>query len=131
MLFETLSQTQIFWNLALIGFVSGFIFDLSTYVVFLCKKNKIVKILFDFFATILVFLCFYFIVSKIDYGTIRLYHLFAFFAFFAIQRISLGKIIAKFFDWCYNIFIKTLQKILKREKHSTKDDKTTKSKLSV
>lgn len=131
MLFETLSHPQIFWYLALIGFLSGLFFDFSAYIVFLCKKNKVVKIVFDFFSTVAVFFIFYIAVSKIDYGSIRFYHLLAFLSFFTIQRITLGKIIAKLFDWCYNIFIRALQKISKRKSHTTKDDKTTKSNFNI
>ncbi len=130
MLFETLSQPQIFWFLALIGFLSGFIFDISGYIVFLCKKNKIVKIILDFLASLTTFFVFYLAVSKIDFGAVRAYHLLAFLSSFSTQRISLGNIIAKLFDWCYNLFTKIIQKIFKRQP-LTKDDETTKPDNSI
>lgn len=131
MLFETLSQPQIFWTLALFGFLSGFVFDVSAYIVFLCKKNKIIKTIFDFFASICVFCIFYLIVLKIDYGAVRIYHILTYFLSVLLQRICLGNIIANFFDWCYNIFINIIKKKLKRQKYLTKDDKTTKSNNAI
>lgn len=121
MLFETLSQPHIFLSLALIGFVSGFVFDISGYIVFLCKKNNVVKIVLDFLASLATFAIFYFAVSYLEYGNIRFYHLLSFVSSFSAQRITLGNIIAKFFDLCYNQFTKLMQRLLKRT-HKTKED---------
>lgn len=111
MLFETLLQPQIFLFLALWGFVCGFLYDISAYIIFLCKNNKIVRIVFDFICTMCVFLIFYYCVLRIDYGDLRFYHGLTFGLFLILQRITLGKLIAKVFDRCYTLFIKVCEKI--------------------
>lgn len=125
MLFETLSQPQIFLYLTLVGFMSGFVFDVCSYIVFLCNNNKVVKAIAEFFASLTTFLLFYFAVLKVDFGAVRAYHMLAFFSSFSVQRISLGNIIAKFFDWCYNLFVNTINKIFKRQIKNTEDETNT------
>jgi uncharacterized protein YacL len=128
MLFETLSQPKIFAFLAMAGFLTGFVFDVSNYILWLCKKNKIVQIATDFLATMISFVIFYLVVLKLNYGSVRLYQIFAFVITFIIQRITLGKIIANFFDWCYNLFTKILQKLLKglqKKKHEKHNNQPT------
>lgn len=113
MLYETVFQTKIFFFMLLIGFGCGFIYDVCFYIVFLCKNNKIVRVVFDFLGTLIIFAIFYFAVLKLDYGDFRAYHFFVFTAFLLLQRYTLGKIIAKLLDKCYNIFIKLFEKIAK------------------
>lgn len=122
MLYETLNQPIICLFLILIGFVSGFVYDVSNYIVFLCKNNKIVKIIFDFLSTIIVSIIFYVSIVQFDYGDFRLYHFVLFFAFLLLERISLGKLIAKLIQICYNFITKTfalLRRILWKKKEKT------------
>lgn len=113
MLFETASQPLVFALLLLTGFLCGFLYDLAGYIVFLCKKNKIVQIVFDFVSSILIFAIFYLAVLNWDFGEFRLYHYFAFFSGLIFQRYTLGKFIAKLLDKCYNLFVKLTQKMVK------------------
>ena len=113
MLYETLSQPKIFLFLALIGFASGFLYDVSSYIIFLCNKNKVVKIVFNFLATICTFVVFYIAVLVLDYGELRFFHFVTFWLFLSIQRITLGNIIANFIDKCYTFLTKLIQKMLK------------------
>lgn len=113
MLFETSNQPQIFLLLVIAGFFCGFVYDMSTYIIFLCKKNKVVQIIFDFIASIAVFAIFYACVLFWDYGEMRFFHFFAFFSSLVFQRYTLGKFIAKLFDKCYNLFIKLFENIVK------------------
>lgn len=113
MLFETLFQPKIFFFLMLIGFASGFVFDVCGYFVFLCKNNKIVKIIFDFFGATIIFAIFYASVLMLDYGDFRLYHFLTFATFLLLQRYTLGKLIAKLLDTCYNAFVKIFEKLSK------------------
>lgn len=123
MLFETLSQPRVFALLFAIGFLSGFVFDATNYIVFLCNKNKTAKIVFDFFATLICFAVFFLATLKFDYGNIRLFHIFAFVLPLALQRKTLGNVIAKLFDWCYNLFKSILQKTLKGLRKKKDDEK--------
>lgn len=113
MLFETLFQPKIFFFLMLIGFASGFVYDICLYIVFLCKNNKIVKIIFDFLGTTIIIAIFYLSVVMLDYGDFRIYHFLTFTTFLLLQRYTLGKLIAKLLDKCYNVFIKIFEKISK------------------
>ncbi len=111
MLYETLNQPTIIFFLFLIGFSCGFLFDLKSYIVFLCRENKIVKIIFDFIFSIFVFSIFYLSVLKLDYGELRLFHFIIFFGSILLQRLTLGKLIAKLFNWCYTKFTNLTKKI--------------------
>ena len=102
MLYETLSQPKVFIFLFLIGFLCGFIFDFFTLFNFFCNKNKITRQLFIFLGTILSFIIFTESNLCINYGDMRFFPFFAFFGAMILQRISLGKILAKFMDKCYN-----------------------------
>jgi len=113
MLFETLFQPKIFFFLMLIGFASGFVYDICLYIVFLCKNNKIVKIIFDFLGTTIIIATFYFSVLYLDYGDFRAYHFLTFIIFLLLQRYTLGKLIAKLLDKCYNVFVKLFEMISK------------------
>ncbi|MGI5841995.1 MAG: spore cortex biosynthesis protein YabQ [Christensenellales bacterium] len=113
MLYETMSQPKIFLFLTLWGFASGFLYDISSYIIFLCNKNKIVKIVFNFLATICAFIVFHIAVLKLDYGELRFFHFVSFWLFLTFQRITLGNIIANFIDKCYTFFTKQIQKLLK------------------
>ena len=55
MLYETLNQPLICLILLLVGFLSGFIYDISNFILFLCKNNFVIKIILDFISTILCF----------------------------------------------------------------------------
>ena len=54
---------------------------------------------------------FLFSVNFTNYGEIRLYILASFFLGFAIERISIGTMLAKVFNFLYNIFSRLIKKI--------------------
>ncbi len=123
MLFETLNQPKVFLALACAGFLAGFFFDASNYITWLFNKSKIVQTVTDFFATVMSFAVFFLTVLFLDYGKVRLYHITIFVLMFFLQRITLGKLIAKFLNWCYNQFTKSMQKLLKRLQKKKKNGK--------
>lgn len=127
LLYETLSQPLIFIIVFAVGFLSGFLFDLENYLVFLCNKNKIVKIVLDFTLTLLCCFIFFLTILNQNYGELRFYEILAFAGGIFLERKSLGFVIAKFFTWCYTKFEKLIQKI--KEKAKAKDD-TRKSETS-
>jgi len=106
MLYQTTTQPLLCLYLLLLGFASGLVFDVSNYVVFLCKNNRVTKIVFDFLATIIVCAVLFGFVFLFDYGQMRVYHFLIFFTFLILQRITLGKLIAKFIQVCYNYLTK-------------------------
>ncbi len=120
MLGETLSQPFIFLMLILFGFGSGIIFDISNFIWKLSKCNKVLKHFLDFFATIFVFIIFFVCILNFNYGELRFYEFLVFFAFFAIERFSIGKLVEKIISLCYNQFIKLVNKINFRGKKNDK-----------
>lgn len=112
-LFETANQPLVLFCCILFGFLSGLIFDLGGLLCFLCKKNKIVQIICDLFSTLLCFFVAFCICYKLNFGQFRLYIPLIFFTFVYLERITLGKLVAKAYLKCYNVFEKIMQKILK------------------
>lgn len=109
MLFETLSQPKLLVILFLIGFLSGFVFDIINFIKFACNNNKITNIIFDFIGTLIDFAILFLTNLEINYGELRFFAISIFFIGFSLQRFTLGKILAKFFLWCYNVFIKFIR----------------------
>lgn len=122
MLNATSNQLLIFLFLALGGLVSGILFDLSNLISFLCNKNKIVKYVTDFFATVISFLIYVTINIHFNYGQHRLWTILSFFGLEIIERFTLGKILAKCFPWCYDNYIKLITKLSKLFKRRKKDE---------
>ena len=122
-LYETLNQPTILLYLILFGFLSGLLFDLAHIISFLCNKNKIITNILLFFATVVSFFILYVINSKINYGQFRLYIYIVFFLFVFLERISLGKSIAKTQSWCYNTFEKVVRLIKKFDYGKRKNKK--------
>lgn len=112
-LFETLNQPYIFMWLILSGFLCGILFDIAYIISFLCNNNKIAKNILQAVATVLCFFVLFIINLKINYGQIRIYVFAVFFICLFIERITLGKIIAKTRDWCYNVFKKFTKLLIK------------------
>ena len=116
MLNETLAQPLIFLMLILFGFASGIIFDISNFILKLCKNNKVLKHFLDFFACISVFGIFFLCIYTYSFGELRFYEFLVFFGFFSLERFSLGKIVEKIIEACYNAFVKLVNKINSRRK---------------
>lgn len=121
---ETLSQPLVFLIVLLIGFGSGLIYDLRSYIIFLCAKNKVLTIILDIISTLLVFAVFFYCNLKFNYGQFRFFVILSFFIGFLTERFSLGFCIAKIFSWCYNKFKESVASIygrFKKKESSTKN----------
>src|SRR5574344_1274038 len=114
LLYETLSQPLIFLIIFCIGLGSGIIFDLKSYMNFLCEKNKIMSIILDIISAILV--CGILFLSNLifNYGEFRFYILLAFTLGFLIERFTLGIFVKKFFSWLYFSSKNLIRKIFKK-----------------
>ena len=123
-LFETLNQPNILLFLVIFGFLSGFLFDFAYIISFLCNNNKIVENIVQFFAIFFSFLILFFVNLKTNYGQFRVYIFVVFFLFLSIQRITVGKLIAKSKIWCYNTFKKITKTILKVEENGQRKNKS-------
>lgn len=121
MLGETLSQPLIFLMLILFGFSGGIIFDICNFIWKMSKNNKILKHFLDFFGTIIVFLIFFICIFNFNFGELRFYEFLVFFTFFSLERFTIGKLVEKFIELCYNGFVKLVNKINQRgKKHDKK-----------
>lgn len=102
MLYETLSQPVILLILSSIGLFSGIIFDLKNILFCLFKKNKIINQFLLFFSILILFLIYYFVNLKINYGEIRFFSIFIFFLAFSIERFFVQNFLANKVLKCYN-----------------------------
>ena len=110
MLYETLNQPYLFLIFLLVGFFCGFIFDLGNLLKYLCNNKKIANTIIDFFQTSLMLIIVFFVNLKVNYGLFRLYPYIIVITFFCLQRLFIGKMVAKFYMLCYTSFIKNIQK---------------------
>lgn len=123
MLFETLSQPKLLLLFIIFGFLSGFVFDISNFIKVLTKNNKVINIILDFVSTIINALVLFVVNLYFNYGEIRLFAIAIFELGFTIQRLTLGKIFAKFFILLYNLVLKILKKLKNLFKKKQKDSK--------
>ena len=115
-LFETLSQPYILLWLICAGFCSGILFDFTTTICFLCNNNKIVNLIFNCISTILSFFILFIVNLHVNYGQFRIYIFAVFFLFLLLERVTIGKFVAKALKWCYNSFVRVIGKIIKHER---------------
>lgn len=122
MLYETLNHPRLFVIFVLAGFMCGFVFDVGNYVKFLFANKKIPSIFIDFIQTSISLFVAFFTNLFYNYGTIRFFPIIIFMIAFSLERLTLGKLIAKFYYSCYNA-LKRLSRKLWRHKND-KTDKT-------
>ena len=116
MLYSVQFQFSTFLMIFFVAFASSFLYDVSALIYQLTAKNNVVKNIFNFLATSVILIIFYLVVLSKNYGEMRWFCFLAAFLAIVIQRITFGKIIAKFYDLWYNAFEKIKQRINKRQK---------------
>lgn len=124
MLYETLSQPLILLLLLIFGFASGIVFDFANFFFILSQKNKTFRFFLDLISMVLVGLIFFLLVLKINYGEIRFYEIVMFASALFVERVLIGKIVAKFFGLCYNFFVRFLEKLKVFKKSKNDKEKT-------
>ena len=112
-LFETLSQPYIILFVIMSGFLSGLFFDISYIISFLCNDNKIVRNILEFISVVCAFVVLFIVNQIFLYGQFRLYVVTFFVLSLALEQFTLGKLIAKTRNWCYDIFRKFSQRMIK------------------
>lgn len=125
--FETTNQALLLFLCVFAGFLSGLIFDINGLFCFLCKNNKIVGIICDIISTFLCFCVAFAICYIFNFGQFRMFIPVIFWIFVYLERISLGKLVAKGYSKCYNAFVKISQRLTKvlykNKKNGTKEKK--------
>lgn len=111
MLYETLSQPLILLYVIVVGFLSGVVFDIATFLLTIFKQNKFLRHLLDFICTSVVCGIFFLLIFNLNYGEIRLWQVVCFVVSVVIERLSIGKLVAKGLLVCYTFFIKKLKKV--------------------
>ena len=101
MLYETLLQPQILFYISLLGFACGFLFDVKNFLMIFLRKKFFGHIL-DFVFTLLCAFLLMLLILDIWFGQVRLWHILAYASSLAIQRFTLGKLLAKKLEVCYN-----------------------------
>ena len=104
MLYETLSQPQIFFSLVCAGILCGFVFDLKNIVLFFLKRSK--KSFWyhfgDFLSTLTLFVVYFCVNLRTNFGILRFYSIFVFILSFFLQRFLIRFFFAKPISKCYN-----------------------------
>ena len=111
MLYETLSHPKLLVIFLLTGFVCGLVFDIGNFIKFLFCNKKTTSVILDFCQTALSILIAFLINLKLNYGEIIFFPVLIVLVSFIIERLTLGKIIAKFIFSCYNVIIKLNKKL--------------------
>lgn len=119
MLYATLNQPYLLLIFLLIGFASGLVFDIGNFIKFLCANKKIPSIILDVFETSICLVILFFSNLKYNLGQIRLFPLLVFFIFFSLERLTLGKMVAKIYLSCYNLFDKFKKRMFKKNTNET------------
>ena len=117
MLYETLSQPLIALILIVAGFFSGIFFDIANVLLLNIKSQKLQKIFKNILDCCCVLLCgsvFYIVVLFWAYGDVRIWQIILFGLAVCIERVTIGKLIAKIIVICYNNFIKFMKFIKKK-----------------
>ena len=123
MLYETLHHPKLLIIFILTGLSLGLLFDIGNFIKFLFSNKKIPSIIIDFIQTSISLLYLFMVNLKYNYGSIRLFPILIFFLSFSIERLTIGKIVAKFYLSCYNL----LTKFNKRLWSKIKNGKTNKT----
>ena len=101
-LYQTLNQLLIFLKIACAGIFSNFIIIFFDLINIKNKKFKFVNYFFQFFTYSIVFLIYFFLNLKLNYGQLRLYFFASYFFLFSFFRFLFKKILAKLKSRCYN-----------------------------
>ena len=117
MLYETLSHPTLALIFLLVGIVGGLIFDVGNFIKFLFANKKIPAIIIDFIQTCVCLFIIFIVNVKVNYGIIRLFPYLLFLTSFFIERITIGKVIAKFYLKCYNLLTKLNSKLWSKLKN--------------
>jgi hypothetical protein len=121
LLYETLTQPAVFFIILVIGIACGIIFDLRSYIVFLCANNKVVTIILDILSVLLSSIIFYLCVLGLNFGEFRFYIVLSFLLGILLERFTLGLFVAKISSWCYNKFKMLISKVFHGRKNEKKD----------
>lgn len=95
----------------LFGVLSGAIYGMSKFVVFVFKNNMIVQIVIDLIYSLGVGYSILIATNKLLYGEIRLYIIAAFVLGMWLERKTFGKLFAKVYLLVYNVGIKLVKRI--------------------
>lgn len=106
MLYETLSHPKLALIFLFLGLVGGLIFDIGNFIKFLFANKKLPCVILDIIQTSLCLFLIFIVNLKVNYGVVRLFPYILFLISFYLERISLGKIIAKIYLKCYNLLTK-------------------------
>ena len=117
MLYQTLDQPRLLMIFLLVGIGCGIIFDIGNFIKFLFANKKIPTIIIDFIQTSISIVLVFYINLKVNYGEVRLFPIIITMTSFSIERITLGKFIAKLYISCYNKLQKLNNKLWGKIKH--------------
>lgn len=99
------SQIMLFLKFCLIGFCFGSMFGLSNLLSMCFKNNAVFRLFLDLgICGAMLFLTTHYI-NILNMGELRIYIIFAIIIGILIERRTVGKLFAKFYNWLYNRFV--------------------------
>lgn len=102
MLFETQLHLSLLLIFLIAGLLGGVIFDIGNFIKFLFANKKIACVIIDIFETLIAGCVFLYSNINFNYGLIRAFPVIIYFLSFALERFTLGKLVAKIYLSCYN-----------------------------
>lgn len=120
MLFISNINNFAFFTLLYWGIIVGFLYEISVFVCKIIKNNLILRNFFDIVITLLGGFLFIFNINYVHFGYFRVYLLVTFLVGFVLERVSMGFLVAKSFDFVYNKTINIFRKIRRKGYDSRK-----------
>lgn len=118
MLYETLIQPRLLVIFLTLGFVFGLVFDVGNFIKFLFGNKKMSNFILDFLQTSLCLVMIFFVNLNCNFGQIRFFPVVLVLITFIIERLTLGKVVAKFYIFCYNKLNKLNNLIWRKSKNA-------------
>ena len=106
----------VFLNCVSVGIMTGLMSDLSYFIKKIFKQNLIINIVLDFCVYFIGMVFIFLTITKMHDGIFRIYDIVGFVFGVIIEKMSLSKLIAKFFDILYNKFTKVKRDLIRNEK---------------
>lgn len=113
MLYETLLQGKMFLAIMYFGIVAGVFLTAKKLIDKTTKKSKFLTCISDIVFMLVCTTLFLIAKTKFCYGEFRFFEISAFLIGILIQQYSLNKLVEKFFNMVYNVFVRLFAKLKK------------------
>ncbi len=96
------SQSILFLKFACAGLIFALATEILNIFLTLLNKNKVIQFIIDLISCISLSFIYIYLINTLNYGVSRIYLLSALVLAIILEKITIGKLIAKFNNWLYN-----------------------------